>query len=73
MQQGLISQPRIVRYFMTHSGPELVDMRGPQSADIDREYYVERQILPIAEPLLDIFKLNFAQVIGDDRQTDLFG
>ena len=62
--------PRIVRYVMTVGGPELVDeARSP----IDREYYVERQIRPIAEPVLEIFGLSFDSAIGDDKQTDLFG
>ncbi|MEM7098841.1 MAG: DNA polymerase II, partial [Pseudomonadota bacterium] len=62
--------PRIVRYLMTIAGPELVN---EASSPIDREFYVERQIRPIAEPVLEIFGLNFDRAIGDDRQADLFG
>ena len=71
-QQQLRTQPRVVRYVMTVSGPELLELHTSSAAALDREYYVQRQVLPVAEPLLDIFGLNFAKVIGDDRQTDLF-
>ena len=39
---------------------------------LDREYYVERQVRPVAEPVLEALGLDFNQVIGDDRQIALF-
>ena len=61
--------PRIVRYVITEQGPELeTEMRGAP----DREHYVQKQIRPVAEPVLDALGLDFAQVIGDDRQISLF-
>ena len=62
--------PRVVHYVMTLNGPEMVN---ETTAPIDREYYVQRQVLPVAEPLLETLGLSFNQVIGDDRQIDLFG
>jgi DNA polymerase elongation subunit (family B) len=38
----------------------------------DREHYVEKQIRPIAEPVLGALGLEFSAVIGDDRQLGLF-
>ena len=38
----------------------------------DREHYVEKQVRPVAEPVLEALGLEFAQVIGDDRQMGLF-
>jgi DNA polymerase elongation subunit (family B) len=38
----------------------------------DREHYIERQVQPVAEPVLEALGLEFARVIGDDRQMGLF-
>ncbi len=62
--------PRIVSYIVTQQGPELADeLKHP----IDIEHYVDRQVRPVAEPVLEALGLKFSQVIGDDRQIDLFG
>jgi DNA polymerase elongation subunit (family B) len=37
---------------------------------IDREHYVEKQIRPVAEPVLETLGLDFGTVIGDTRQID---
>ena len=61
--------PRIVAYVITASGPELVsEMSGPP----DREHYLEKQIMPVALPVLEALGLDFNQVTGDDRQISLF-
>lgn len=60
---------RVVEYVMTVSGPELA---AEQSHDFDYEHYVDRQLRPIAEPVLEHLGLEFGKVIGDDRQIDLF-
>lgn len=61
--------PRIVRYIVTELGPELESER--QHAP-DREHYVQKQIRPVAEPVLDTLGLDFARVVGDDKQISLF-
>jgi DNA polymerase II len=61
--------PRVVAYVMTTAGPELV---SEMQHTLDREYYVERQVRPVAEPVLEALGLDFNQVIGDDRQIALF-
>ncbi|TDJ29735.1 MAG: DNA polymerase II [Gammaproteobacteria bacterium] len=60
---------RIIAYLVTTAGPEPLDalMHEP-----DREHYVEKQIKPVAEPVLGTLGLDFGQVIGDDRQLGLF-
>jgi DNA polymerase-2 len=66
------SQPpgRSIRYVVTTSGAEPLDnLQSP----IDREHYVDKQIRPVAEPVLEILRLDFSRVIGDVRQLDLLG
>jgi DNA polymerase-2 len=58
-----------VAYLVTVSGPEPADERR---SPLDYEHYVERQIRPVAEPVLALLGLDFARVIGDDRQLALF-
>lgn len=61
--------PRVVSFVMTIAGPEL---RGEQRSPLDREHYLNRQVKPVAEPVLEVLGLEFDQVIGDDRQIGLF-
>ncbi|XOV83872.1 MAG: DNA polymerase II [bacterium] len=61
--------PRVVAYVMTTAGPQLVD---EASAPLDRDHYLQKQILPVATPVLEALGLAFNQVIGDDRQIALF-
>jgi DNA polymerase-2 len=58
-----------VAYLVTVAGPEPVDERH---SPIDYEHYVEKQVRPVAEPVLALLGLDFAKVIGDDRQLTLF-
>ncbi len=60
---------RMISYLMTTAGPEPLDVITHEP---DREHYVDRQIRPVAEPVLQTLGLSFAQVIGDDRQIGLF-
>ncbi len=60
---------RLISYYMTYNGPEPIQkLESP----IDHEHYVQKQIRPVAEPLLKLLGLDFAKVIGDDRQLELF-
>ncbi|HEY5647613.1 MAG TPA: DNA polymerase II, partial [Pseudomonadales bacterium] len=61
--------PRVIAYRMTVSGPEPV---ATQVHEVDREHYVEKQVRPVAEPVLAALGLEFERVIGDDRQMGLF-
>jgi DNA polymerase-2 len=60
---------RLIRYVMTTAGAEPLDnVQHP----LDREHYVDKQIRPVAEPVLITLGLDFERVIGDSRQIDLY-
>lgn len=60
---------RVIAYVITVAGPEPVDN---VEHDLDREHYVNKQVRPVAEPVLGALGLEFDQVIGDDTQIRLF-
>ncbi len=60
---------RTVRYVMTVAGPEPATM---QTNVFDYEHYVDKQIRPVAEPVLSVLGLSFDRVVGDDAQLGLF-
>ncbi len=62
-------QGRLVSYVMTTAGAEPLDNRRHP---LDREHYVEKQVRPVAEPVLETLGLDFERAIGDRRQADLF-
>ena len=60
---------RIISYVMTLRGPEPV---GAQHHPIDRAHYVEKQIRPVAEQVLDALSLDFDTVVqAPGRQLSL--
>jgi DNA polymerase-2 len=60
---------RMISYVMTIAGPEPLDnIQHP----LDREHYVIKQVMPVAEPVLASLGLEFANVIGDNRQAEMF-
>ena len=66
----MTEQPgRLIEYLVTISGPEPI---GDVHHAIDREHYVDKQIRPVAEPVLALLGLDFAHAIGDARQIELF-
>jgi len=60
---------RIISYVMTMAGPEPLDRI---EHTLDREHYVDKQVRPVAEPVLGALGLEFDRVIGDERQIGLF-
>jgi DNA polymerase-2 len=60
---------RRIAYVITVAGPEPAAERR---SVIDHEHYVQKQIRPVSEPVLDLLGLDFDRVVGDDRQLDLF-
>ncbi len=60
---------RSITYVMTTSGPEPTDNI---QHDLDREHYVVKQIRPVADPVLGALGLDFALMIGDERQLQMF-
>jgi DNA polymerase-2 len=58
-----------VAYVITTDGPEPVgDRRHP----IDHEHYVEKQLRPVAEPVLALLGQDFDDVSGSRKQLSLF-
>ncbi len=63
------SGSRLVSYVITIAGAEPEDERRNP---IDREHYVQKQVRPVAEPVLEVLGLEFDRVVRDDRQGRLF-
>jgi len=65
------SQPmgRSISYVMTTAGPEPMD--NVQHA-LDREHYVQKQVKPVAEPVLETLGLDFELTVGDQGQLRMF-
>ncbi|MCH7564767.1 MAG: hypothetical protein IH968_13195 [Gemmatimonadetes bacterium] len=61
--------PRRIDYVITTNGPEPAAER---ESPFDYEHYVEKQLRPVAEPVLDLLGLRFERVIGDETQMELF-
>lgn len=60
---------RLISYVMTQAGPEPADERHHA---FDHEHYVQKQVRPVAEPVLSILGLDFDRAVGDDGQLSLF-
>jgi DNA polymerase-2 len=58
-----------IAYVMTAAGPEPALER---TSPIDYEHYVDKQVRAVAEPVLALLGLDFARVVGDERQLSLF-
>ncbi|HET9317006.1 MAG TPA: DNA polymerase II [Vicinamibacteria bacterium] len=57
-----------VAYLITTAGPEPAASRAHP---IDHEHYVQKQVRAVAEPVLALLGLDFARVVGDERQLTL--
>ena len=60
---------RVISYLITTAGPEPLDALHHAP---DREHYLDKQVRPVAEPVLGALGLDFDRVIGDDTQMMLF-
>jgi DNA polymerase-2 len=45
---------------------------GERRNPIDYQHYVDKQVRAVAEPVLTLLGLEFADVIGEQRQLSLF-
>jgi DNA polymerase-2 len=61
--------PDVVAYVITVAGPEPVDAVGHE---LDYEHYVEKQLRPIAEPVLELLGKDFDALTGRGHQLGLF-
>jgi DNA polymerase-2 len=60
---------RLISYVMTRNGPEPAEER---QSPLDHEHYVQKQIRPVAEPVLALLGLRFEDVASRQRQMRLF-
>ncbi|HEY6555232.1 MAG TPA: DNA polymerase II, partial [Vicinamibacteria bacterium] len=60
---------RRIAYVVTRDGPEPADARRHP---FDHEHYVQKQVRPVAEPVLHLLGLDFEEVVGEKRQLSLF-
>lgn len=66
------SPPRsVVRYVITHKGPEPVVSGAPPRSDIDRTHYLQRVVRPIAEAILIEIGESVDTALGEPHQLDL--
>jgi DNA polymerase-2 len=61
--------PDVVAYVITVAGPEPAD---DVRHEIDHEHYVEKQLRPIAEPVLELLGKDFDALTGRGHQLGLF-
>ena len=59
----------MIDYVITVAGPEPVESRADP---LDYEHYIDRQIRPVAEPVLAIWRRDFGEVRRNERQLELF-
>ena len=63
------AQREVIDYVMTIEGPEPADRR---TQPLDYEHYIERQLRPVAEPVLAALRRDFGEVRRNERQLELF-
>ncbi len=61
--------PDVVSYVMTTAGPEPVERRHHP---LDHEHYVDKQLRPVAEPVLQLLGKEFEELTGRGFQMGLF-
>ncbi len=59
-----------ITYYLTTNGPEYSSEEYPHSGRIDYDLYVQRQLKPIANSILQFIDLDFDEIIS--QQLDLF-
>ena len=61
--------PDVVEYVMTVAGPEPV---GHVEHEIDHEHYIDKQLKPVADPVLHLLGKEFDELTGRGYQMGLF-
>lgn len=61
--------PDVVSYVMTTAGPEPLERRHHS---LDYEHYVDKQLRPVAEPVLQLLGKEFEELTGRGFQMGLF-
>ena len=62
---------QIIRYVITHTGPEPALPGRPLPGGIDHAHYVEKVLRPVADSILREIGRSFAEVLGEPRQLSL--
>jgi DNA polymerase-2 len=62
----------IIEYYMTTSGPMPVEIAEKKKARLDYEHYLEKQVRPIADTILELFGTSFDEAIKNSSQKNLF-
>ncbi|MEK6937175.1 MAG: DNA polymerase II [Nanoarchaeota archaeon] len=62
-------ESNIIEYYITEDGPEPIQKLKHK---IDYEYYIKKQIKPIADSILVFFNKNFDDMTKESKQTKLF-
>ncbi len=58
----------VISYYITTNGPEPTEkLRSP----IDYEHYIEKQVRPIAETILNLYDMNFDDALRNSNQMSL--
>jgi len=68
MKMGKIKS-NIIEYIMTLDGPEPIDER---KSKIDYDHYIEKQLKPLADSLLQVLNKKFDEIISGKKQKSLF-
>jgi len=62
---------RVVSYVLTKTGPEPVLAGRPFPSELDREYYVDKVLGPVADAILCHLGQSFDEALGRPRQLSL--
>lgn len=66
----LESAGRVIKYVMTTDGPEPVEQL---THALDHEHYLQKQIQPVVQPILEVLGLDFQRIAWQDYEPeDLF-
>ena len=62
-------ESNLIEYVITVKGPEPI----PTKTKIDYDHYIEKQLKPIADTVLQFFHQNFDDMVKGSEQRTLFG
>jgi DNA polymerase II len=64
------TSPGLIEYVMTTDGPEVITHK---KHEIDYDHYINKQLKPIADSVLDLFGLDLDELFAEHKQTTLSG
>lgn len=59
----------IIEYYITINGPEPAEKRN---SPIDYNHYIEKQVKPIAQTILELLDMDFDEIVSEKKQKSLF-